>query len=114
MEYGRGDVEGFRVLYDVGPDGRLAAERAGADDDHHRRADLGRADLFAVDPARITLVTDAWNHHLGARVRGPADLVYQRCYGPDAIRPLPDEVARRFHLERRAPPPCRAGFRRAR
>jgi hypothetical protein len=104
VQYGRGDVEGFRVFYDVGPDGHLDAQRAVADDDGHRRADLGRADLFAVDPSRITLVTDTWSHHLGARVTRSGELVYRRCYGADAIRPLPDEVARRFHLERRALP----------
>jgi hypothetical protein len=104
VEYGRGDVEGFSVEYDVGPGGRIEPARALADDDHHARAELSRADLFAVDPSRITLVTDTWSHHLGARVTRPDQLVYRRCYGPDEIRPLPDEVARRFHLERRALP----------
>jgi hypothetical protein len=105
--FGRADVEGFRVLYaapDAGGDGHLRALGAVADDDRHRRADLGRADLFAVDPERITLVTDSWSHHLGAHGRRAEDLVYRRCYGPRSIRPLDREVVRRFHLERRARP----------
>jgi hypothetical protein len=102
--YGPADVEGFRVIYARDGASGLRVERAVADDDRHRPSELGRADLFAVDPDRITVVTDAWNHHLGTRVRAPGDLVYRRCYGPESIRPLADAEARRFHLERRAAP----------
>jgi hypothetical protein len=102
--YGRADVEGFRVVY--GSDGRggLRAESAVADDDRHRGAALGRGDLFAVDPERITLVTDTWSHHLGARVGGVGEVVYRRCYGAGSIRPIDGEVVRRFNLEGRAWP----------
>jgi hypothetical protein len=102
--YGRGDVEGFRVIYGESEGGRLRAERAIADDDRHRRAELGPEDLFALDPARITLSTDSWSHHLGARVSRASRLAYRRCYGPGTIRPLTPEVARRFDLAHRALP----------
>jgi len=102
--YGRGDVEGFRVTYAVDAGGRLRAESAVADDGGHRRAALGRGDLFAVDPDRITLITDSWSHHLGARVGGPAELVYRRCYGARSIQRLDAGVSRRFNLEGRARP----------
>jgi hypothetical protein len=107
--YGPADVEGFRVIYGVDEAGRLRAESAVADDETHRRADLSRADLFAADPGRITVATSSWSHHLGAHVRGLDDLVYRRCYGPEAIRPLDREVVRRFNLERRAGPARTAG-----
>jgi hypothetical protein len=102
--YGRADVEGFRVLYTPLGDGGLRVEGAVADDDGHRRADLSRADLFAADPARITLATRTWSHHLGARIGRPGDLVYRRCYGPRSIRPIDRDVTRRFNLENRAWP----------
>jgi hypothetical protein len=102
--FGRGDVEGFRVIYAVDAEGGLRAESAITDDARHRRAELGRAELFAVDPERITLATDTWSHHLGARVGRLGDLVYRRCYGPREIRPIERDVVRRFHLERRAWP----------
>jgi hypothetical protein len=102
--FGRGDVEGFRVVYAPDGHGGLRAESAVADDDQHRRAVLTRAELFAADPAKITMATSTWSHHLGARVERTRDLVYRRCYGPESIRPIDREVVRRFHLERRARP----------
>ncbi len=102
--YGEGDVEGFRVIYAQGADGRLAPEGAVADDGWHRRADLTRADLFAVDAERMTLATDSWSHHLGARVGRAGDLVWRRCYGKGRIKPIDREVIRRFRLDRRARP----------
>lgn len=110
--YGRADVEGFRVVYAPDGEGGLRAESAVADDDQHRRADLTRDDLFAVDPARITLATSTWSHHLGARVDRVADLVDRRCYGPGTIRPIDPEAVRRFNLERRAFPAGRLGAAR--
>jgi len=103
-QYGPSDVEGFRVIYAVGADGALAAERAVADDDHHRRAELGPSELHAADPARITLATDTWSHHLGARIARPEDVVYRRCYGRGSIRPVTAAEVERFHLDRRASP----------
>ncbi len=102
--YGRGDVEGFRVIYGVSATGELRVESALADDPRHRRAELSRAELFAADPARITLVTDTWSHHLGARVGQVGELVYRRCYEASSIRPLDGEVSRRWNLAARAWP----------
>lgn len=102
--YGKGDVEGFRVIYGVGPDGRLAAEEAIADDSRHRAVRLGPGDLFGIDPLRPTVYTRSWSHQLGARGAKEGDLVSRRCYDGAAIRPLTHEVARDFHLERRALP----------
>jgi hypothetical protein len=102
--YGRGDVEGFRVIYAVGADGELRAESALADDPRHRSAELSRADLFTADPTRVTLVTDTWSHQLGARLGRAGELVYQRCYGAQSIRPIEGDVIRRFNLAGRAWP----------
>jgi hypothetical protein len=102
--FGRGDVEGFRVIYTPDGHGGLQAEGAVADDDRHRRALLTRDELFAADPASITMATSTWSHHLGARVDRTQDLVYRRCYGPESIRPIGRDVVRRFNLERRARP----------
>jgi hypothetical protein len=103
-EFGPADVEGFRVIYKVGPDGSLTAERAVADDSHHRRAELGPDELHAIDPERITLATDSWSHHLGARGARPADVVYRRCYDKGSIRPVTEDEVKRFNLDRRAFP----------
>jgi hypothetical protein len=102
--YGPGDVEGFRVIYAPDGHGGLRAEGAVANDERHRRAELSQADLFAVDPAQLTVATSSWSHHLGARVERLGDLVYRRCYGPRSIRPIDRDVVRRFKLERRAEP----------
>lgn len=102
--YGIGDVEGFRVIYTRGPGGELVPERAVADDDKHRSAELSPEELFAVDPRRITLSTATWSHHLGARVHRRSDLVWHRCYEKSAIRPIDGDAVRRFQLDRRAFP----------
>jgi hypothetical protein len=111
--YGRADVEGFRVIYALDGEGGLRVESAVADDDHHQRRDLTPRELFAADPERITLATDTWSHHLGARVERPGDLVYRRCYGPRTIRPIDREAVRRFNLDRRAWPAAALGAGRA-
>jgi hypothetical protein len=102
--YGKGDVEGFQVVYDVDNAGRLTPVEAFADDGTHRPAHLDRRDLFSVDPARLTVSTDVWSHQLGARRVRAQDLAYRRCYGPGAIRPLTEAVVRDFRLDRRALP----------
>lgn len=102
--YGKGDVEGFRVLYADGEGGGLAAQEAASDDTYHRPTRLGRADLFAAVPGRLTVTTDGWNHHLGAKGARAGDLVSVRCYESSSIRPLTAEVVRAFNLERRAGP----------
>jgi hypothetical protein len=102
--YGKGDVEGFRILYDPLPGGGLRALSGASDDTYHRPARLERAELFSLDPRRLTVFTEGWNHHLGAHGARARDLASLRCYEPGSIRPLTPEIARDFHLERRAGP----------
>jgi hypothetical protein len=104
--YGPGDVEGVGVTYDVLTDGSLRLVEARADDGNHSPVKISRADAFAVDPHRPTFYSDVWSHQLGGHgAHSPNDLAYERCYGEGSIRPLPDAVARTFHVDdRRAPP----------
>lgn len=103
--YGKGDVEGVRVVYSVGPDGELTAEQAFSDDSVHRPVAIDRAAMFAVDPGRPTFYADAWNHHLGGSgAKSARDLAYRRCYAGDSIRPLTEAIAGEYDLDRRAGP----------
>jgi len=105
LAYGKGDVEGFRVVYDRDEDGRLHLDHAIADDGGHREVLLDRKTIYAIDPERPTFYSDVWSHQLGAKgARSEGDLAYRRCYGDRDIRPLPEEVARDFRLDRRALP----------
>jgi hypothetical protein len=105
LAYGKGDVEGVRIVYGVGPSGELVAKEAFSDDSVHRPVAIDRAAMFSVDPARPTFYADAWNHHLGGRgARSERDLAYRRCYSGDSIRPLTEKIASEFDLERRALP----------
>jgi hypothetical protein len=104
VAYGKGDVEGFRIVYSVGEGGRLTAEHGAADRGDHGEVRLERSDLLSVDPARPTVYSRWWSHQLGGQGAGPGDLVYRRCYGAGAIRPLPPDVASEFRLDRRAAP----------
>ncbi len=104
VAYGKGDVEGFRIVYRVGADGGLAVEHGVADRGDHSEVRLERAELLSVDPARPTVYSRWWSHQLGGQGAGPDDLVHRRCYGAGAIRPLPPEVALDFRLDRRARP----------
>ena len=108
--YGKGDVEGFRVLYDALPGGELRALEGASDDTYHRPTRLDRATLFSSVPGRLTVFTEGWNHHLGASGAGTRDPVSLRCYEHRSIRPLTDEIAREFHLERRAGPASERRF----
>ena len=103
--YGKGDVEGFRVIYELRPDGSLEVDRAEADDGSHDPVRLARADVMALDPKRPTFYSNVWSHQLGGRgLRDKSALSYVRCYGPGHVRPLPDKVAADFALAGRAPP----------
>lgn len=103
--YGAGDVEGVQLVYDVQGDGSLRVDHAVAEDRKEQTVVLSREDAFAIDPTRPTFYTDIWSHQLGARgAHSPADLVYERCFQGDSIRPLPEPVARQFHLDHRAVP----------
>lgn len=98
--YGKGDVEGARIYYDVAADGTLSVDHAVADDGTHRDVVLSRGDLFSVDPARPVLYSDVWSHQLGGKgARSKDDLAYLRCYKDAQIRPLPDAVALEFNAD---------------
>jgi hypothetical protein len=104
--YGAGDVEGVAIVYRRAPDGSLRVDEAFADDHDEETVRLSRDEVFALDATRPTFYSDVWSHQLGARgARSRSELSYVRCYeGPDAIRPLPDAVARAFRVEGRADP----------
>jgi hypothetical protein len=104
--YGAGDVEGVTIVYRRDAVGRLSIDRAFVDDRSERQIELSRAEILALDPQRPTFYSDVWSHQLGGRSAGKrADLVDERCYQGDSVRPLPDRVARAFHLDgRRAAP----------
>jgi len=102
---GKGDVEGFRIVYGIAPDGTLNVERAVADNGSHDAVYLEAADVLRMDPQRPTFYSDVWSHQLGGRgVRTMADLAYVRCFGPGRVLPLPDSVDADFALRGRAPP----------
>jgi hypothetical protein len=103
--YGKGDVEGFRIIYDVRPDGSLEVERAFADDGSHDPVQLERADVMGLDAKRPTVYSDTWSHQLGGRgLRDKAALSYVRCFGAGHVRPLTDALSDDFALAGRAPP----------
>lgn len=102
--YGKGDVEGFRIVYNMEDDGRLSVDHGVADSGDHSEVRLERADLLSIEPERPTVYSRWWSHQLGGQGARPDELVYRRCYGPGSIRPLPPEVALDFRLDRRAGP----------
>jgi hypothetical protein len=115
--YGAGDIEGVGIVYDRLPDGSLRFDRALADDGTHDAVALSREQAFAIDRDRPTFYSRVWSHQLGGQgARSLRDLAYIRCYDEASIRPLPDAVARAFHVDGddRAPPAHveRAGGRR--
>jgi hypothetical protein len=102
---GKGDVEGFHIIYRVSPEGSLVVESAMADDGSHAAVRLEAKDVLALDPARPTFYSDVWSHQLGGRgVKSMADLAYVRCFGPGRLLPLPDSVSDDFAIAGRAPP----------
>jgi hypothetical protein len=102
---GKGDVEGFRIVYDPLPDGTLRVDRAVADDASHSLVDLTAADVLALDPERPTLYSNVWSHQLGARgLRSRSELAYVRCFGRGHIAPLPVVIEDDFALGGRAQP----------
>jgi hypothetical protein len=103
--HGKGDVEGFRILYTPQPDGSLEVDRAVADDGLHDIVHLSREDVMALDPQRPTFYSNVWSHQLGGRgVRSKADLSYVHCYGPGHVKPLPEGISHDYALAGRAPP----------
>lgn len=103
--YGAGDVEGVSIVYEVRPDGSLSFDHATADDGDEHPVAISRARAFALDPEHPVFYSDVWSHQLGGRGAASRQrLAYLRCYEGDAIRPLPDDLARGYHLENRADP----------
>jgi len=103
--HGKGDVEGFRIVYEQLANGTLSVEHAVADDGSHAPVNLARADVLAIDPERPTLYSDVWSHQLGGRgVKSKSDLAYLRCFGPGQVRPLPAAISDEYALVGRAPP----------
>jgi hypothetical protein len=102
---GKGDVEGFHVIYRRGPGDALWLERAGADDSRHRPVALTAEDALRMDPSRPTFYAESWSHQLSGRgLSRASELAYLHCYGRGHIRALPETVARDFALHRRAAP----------
>lgn len=102
---GKADVEGFRVFYDVSEDGSLQLDRAVADDDGHSPVYLSAGEIMRLDPERPTFYSTVWSHQLGGKgVKKSSDLVYEKCFGPGKLRPLPDAVAKEYGLDHRARP----------
>jgi hypothetical protein len=102
---GKGDVEGFRITYEMRPDGTLKVEHAVADNGTHDAVQLDAADVMLLDGKRPTFYTEVWSHQLGGRgLRSKSDLAYVHCFAPGSIRQLSDEIADDFALDGRAPP----------
>jgi hypothetical protein len=102
---GKGDVEGFRIVYDLRSDGTLKVESAVADNGTHGTVHLAAADVMRMDANRPTFYSEVWSHQLGARgVRKHSDLAYVKCFGPGMVRRLPDDIENEFALADRAPP----------
>ncbi len=103
--YGKGDVEGFRIVYAPEPDGTLRVDEVVADDDDEHAVKIDRAHVLALDAKRPTLYSDVWSHQLGARgATSRDDLVSLHCFEAADIAPLPEELARDYHLDNRADP----------
>jgi hypothetical protein len=103
--HGKGDVEGFTVIYDMRADGTLKVDRAIADDGTHAPVYLSAEEVMTLDPRRPTLYTDVWSHQLGGRgVRSTSELAYLRCYGPGRVRELPEAISIDYGLSHRAQP----------
>ena len=59
------------------------------------------------NPRTPTFYSDVWSHQLGGRgAQSKSDLVDERCYEGDSIRPLPESVARAFRVDDDPAPPA--------
>lgn len=104
--HGAGDIEGVSVVYRPMPDGSLSVNHALVNDGAEHLRELSRQEVLALNPRRPTFYSDVWSHQLGGRgAHSLGDLVDLGCYVGDAVRPLPEDVARTFRIdEDRAPP----------
>lgn len=98
--YGKGDVEGVRVVYSVDAGGALRVERAAANNGLHEPVAFTKDDVFALDATRPVFYSDVWSHQLGAKgARSMNDLKYVRCYDRDHVRPLTEAIAREYAID---------------
>lgn len=112
LAHGKGDVEGFRIIYDPKESGELTIDHAIADDSSHRERRLEPAELFRLDPTRPTLYSESWSHQLGGRgARSLGELVTRSCFSGEALRPITHAIAEEFRLARRARPASMAAIR---
>jgi hypothetical protein len=97
--YGPGDIEGFRVTYEIDANNRLVPRALVADDATHHEVQLSLQD--AVDDAgRLLLYADGWSHQLGGtHARSVADAGATRhCYAGSTIQSLSPDVIDGFRL----------------
>jgi hypothetical protein len=114
--HGPGDIEGARVVYEQGDDGRWTPVSAVADDGLHHEVPLAPEDFVDAE-GRVVLMTDVWSHQLGARgARASVERHKGKvvCFGGDSLEPMTAEVAQNFRLgspsdPRRAPPAWKLG-----
>src|SRR5262249_31747551 len=66
LMYGPGDIEGARVTYEQGDDGRWVPTSAVASNAFHTEVELAPEDFVDSD-GRVLLMTDVWSHQLGAK-----------------------------------------------
>lgn len=105
LAHGKGDVEGFRIIYDVSRKNGLTVNHAIADDSLHRERRLEPSELFRLDPAQPTLYSETWSHQLGGRgARSVDELVTRRCFRGGSVRPITHSIAQEFRLDQRARP----------
>jgi hypothetical protein len=107
--YGKGDVEGVGVVYNVArdTDGRdsLEVDFAMADDGHHHPVRLTRENVLAIDGETPVFYSSVWTHQLGAHgVHSKRDLARMHCYAGDRIVPLSETIVREFGIDHRAKP----------
>jgi len=99
--HGAGDIEGARVVYEQGGDGRWTPVSAVADDALHHEVALDPGD-FVDGQGRVVLMTDVWSHQLGAKgARAFVDGSHDggvTCYGHNALSPLTTRIADLFRL----------------
>jgi hypothetical protein len=105
LAHGKGDVEGFRIIYDFDGKNELTIDHAIADDSLHRERRLEPSELFRLDPTQPTLYSASWSHQLGGRgARSVGDLATRHCFRGESLRPITHSIAQEFNLDRRARP----------
>jgi hypothetical protein len=107
--HGPGDIEGARVTYEQGDDGKWVPVSAVADNGIHQEVELVPDD-FVDAQGRVLLKTHVWSHQLGAKnARSDHEGDAMTCFQGDSLAPMTDAIASAFRLgsptdPRRAPP----------